>query len=59
MRKGSGNGGCQLRVEGVRFVRLWVLSNHVPGGAAACPGPFTGCLGTSVAELEVYGTPAR
>jgi hypothetical protein len=41
--------------ERVRFVRLWVLSNHVPGGAAGCPGPFTGCQGTSVAELEVYG----
>jgi extracellular elastinolytic metalloproteinase len=41
--------------EGVRFVRLWVLSNHVPGGAASCPGPFTGCRGTSVAEVEVYG----
>jgi len=42
----------------VRFVRFWMRGTQVPGGTAACPGPFSGCDFMDMSELEVYGTPA-
>jgi extracellular elastinolytic metalloproteinase len=41
--------------DDVRFVRYTMLTPQVPGGAAACPGPFAGCTFMGPTELEVYG----
>ena len=42
--------------DGVRFVKLWMLSNQTPDFETNCPdGAFSGCQYTDLSEIDVYG----